>query len=254
MKRADVLLTEKGLCPSRTKAKELIEIGAVEYLFQGEWKRVSASSQKLSEDTELKILDSERLRFVSRAGLKLEGALRDFKISVQDRYVLDMGQSTGGFTDCLLQQGAKEVLGFDVGHDQLHESLRNHPQVKAFEGLHLKDLATVTETKSWLDGHLDLVVVDISFISVISAFEELCQFREKKFDVLALVKPQFEVGRENLNRSGIVKDLKAQDQVLKNLKLKIEKLGFEVSEFRASKLSGRDGNQEFFLFCKHSNK
>ncbi|HAG91180.1 MAG TPA: TlyA family rRNA (cytidine-2'-O)-methyltransferase [Bdellovibrionales bacterium] len=254
MKRADILLTEKGLCPSRTKAKELIEIGEVEYLFQGEWKKVSTSSQKLPEDVELKILDSERLRFVSRAGLKLEGALNDFNISVQDRYVLDIGQSTGGFTDCLLQQGAKEVLGFDVGHDQLHKSLKNHPQIKAYEGIHLQDLASITEIKSWLDQHLDLVVVDISFISVISAFEELCQFHGKKFEVLALVKPQFEVGRENLNRSGVVKDRKVQDQVLKNLKLKIEELGFEVSEFKASKLAGRDGNQEFFLFCKHSNR
>lgn len=254
MNRIDQLLHSKKLCPSRTKSKELIELGVVEAFLNGAWVQVTSPSQKLGEDTLLRVVDGERLKYVSRSGLKLEGALKHFIVSVENKYILDIGQSTGGFTDCVLQHGALEVLGLDVGHGQLHEDLKNDQRVKWFEGLHIKDLSENLRAMDWLKTHLDLVVVDVSFISIVKVFEVLKSLPLDQIIVMALVKPQFEVGKAQLSKSGVVKDQKVLKKSLDQILERLTQLNFESSEYYASPLLGGDGNQEFFLFSKFSNR
>jgi len=247
MKRLDQFLVLKGLAPSRTKAKELIEKGVIEIAGPNGWRAVTSASFTLSEETEVRVTESSLLRYVSRAGLKLEGALKDFSFSPQGLYVFDVGQSTGGFTDCLLQQGAKEVLGIDVGHGQLALKLAQDPRVKAYEGVHISELSLRSEILEWLQSHLDLCVIDVSFISVVKVFEALQTLKLSPYDVIALIKPQFEVGREALSKSGVVKSEKTVQQALALVKERIEELGFVVSDVKPSVLPGADGNQEYFF-------
>lgn len=249
--RIDQYLVQIRLAPSRTKAQELINSGAVEILKNGEWAKVSSSSLKVSDTDEVRLNDTTALKYVSRGGLKLEGALKDFALDVKGKNVFDIGQSTGGFTDCLLQHGAKAVLGIDVGHDQLVESIRENKKVKFFEGVHIKDLPTHAEILAYfVENPVDLCAVDVSFISVVKVFEALKKVPVTGFQILALVKPQFEVGRSELNKSGVVKDSATAKHFVDKVVETVEREGFKVLGLKPSVIAGGDGNQEYFLLAE----
>lgn len=248
--RLDQFITAKGLAPSRSKAQSLIVSGAVSLKVGEQWIVATSASQKVNDATEVKVTEPALLKYVSRAGLKLQGALEDLKMSVKGFRVFDIGQSTGGFTDCVLQNGAVEVLGIDVGHGQLHESLCKDPRVIAYEGVHISKLREYFEVMDWINKGFDLCVIDVSFISVIKVFEALKELRLKEYEILALIKPQFEVGREALNKAGVVKDIKLLERCLLSVENQIHALGFTVTGKVRAQITGTDGNQEYFFRCK----
>jgi 23S rRNA (cytidine1920-2'-O)/16S rRNA (cytidine1409-2'-O)-methyltransferase len=248
--RLDKVLVERGLVPSRTKAQALIEEGQVEILTKGKWIFAHSPSQ-LVGDQELRVASaSEVLRYVSRGGLKLEGALKRLDLSVKGWRCLDAGLSTGGFADCLLQFGASEVCGFDVGHGQLDAKLKSEPRLKWFDKVNVKDLARHKEIQAWIQGGIDLVVADLSFISLISVLPAITQAAPSSA-LLALVKPQFEVGPAALDKHGIA-DPKLFDDVKARVLLALEKCGFSVEDYFASQPKGQDGNQEFFVYASRT--
>lgn len=249
--RLDQALVKWGLAPSRTKAQELIENGSVEVHSGSTWKTAKAASDKLSEQENkpenLRLKESELLKYVSRGGLKLESALRHLRLNVKDWICLDCGQSTGGFTDCLLQEGAAKVVGFDVGQAQLHEKLQKDSRVLSFENLHLKDAITKVELLSVKPaGGFDLIVADLSFIPAEKTLPFFATFGNR---LLLLVKPQFEVGAENLTKKGLVKDPSLYEKVRERVIELARAEGWNVLDYFPSGVEGRDGNREFFLFA-----
>lgn len=244
--RLDQALTHLKVAPSRSKAQELIRAGKVEIRIHDNWRLVTDVSYSVENlrNEDVRLRDDEILKYVSRGGLKLEGALRHLQIDVAGWRCLDVGQSTGGFTHCLLEHGAAHVTGLDVGHDQLHQSLRQDPRVTAFEGWHLKDLASLAL------GAVDLCVVDVSFISLRQVFPALQAALPKGTRILALVKPQFELDAKSLNKKGVVKD----EQLLHNVRNQIYDwavaLGLRVHDYFPCAIRGQDGNQEFFVYAE----
>jgi 23S rRNA (cytidine1920-2'-O)/16S rRNA (cytidine1409-2'-O)-methyltransferase len=241
--RLDQALTQLQIAPSRSKAQELIRAGKVEVLIRDEWRLVTDVSYSVDNlnNESVRLLDDQILKYVSRGGLKLEGALRHLNLEVRGMRALDVGQSTGGFTHCLLEHGAAHVTGVDVGHGQLHDLLKNNPQVTAFEGVHLRDLPQMQI------GPLDICVIDVSFISLRQVFPVLKTFLKPGCQLLALVKPQFELDAKSLNKKGVVKD----EQLLHNVRDQIYDLaaecGWIVRDYFPSPIRGQDGNQEFFV-------
>lgn len=245
--RLDKYLLTAGLAPSRSKAQELIDEGRVEVCKNDQWSLASSPSQMIG-DEKVRLLESEVLKYVSRGGRKLEGALRDFKVDVKNLKCLDLGQSTGGFTDCLLQNGAKLVVGADVGHDQLHPQLKNDPRVHWFEGLHIEKLA---ENQNFLkaiptDG-FDLVVADLSFISLFSVLPHILGWSSQ---AILLVKPQFEFS--HLGKKQLVIDANLFQDLRNEGERRLQDLKWNLIAVAESKIRGKDGNQEFFLYAKKS--
>lgn len=245
LKRIDVWLVETGLAPSRAKAQEMIEEGLV--LLRGQV--VRASSLKVAEDLphgEIQIHAQDVLKYVSRGGRKLESALREIGLSVRGWSILDLGQSTGGFTDCLLQSGANHVTGVDVGQGQLDPRLRVDPRVTIYEQLHLKDLESHPDFRA---KKFDLTVADLSFISSLARLSDLMRWSPK---LLLLVKPQFELGPEALNKKGLVQN----PELISDLKVRFQRrltdLGGTLEAWIPSGLPGKDGNQEYFLYAKNN--
>jgi 23S rRNA (cytidine1920-2'-O)/16S rRNA (cytidine1409-2'-O)-methyltransferase len=251
--RLDVYLVQQKLANSRTQAQDFIQNGFVSNV-QNEMKLVLNKSNYIVKETDKIVVDSNQLqKFVSRAGLKLEAALKHLNLTVQDKVVLDVGQSTGGFTDCLLQRGAKQVVGIDVGHGQLHESLKNHPKVISFENLNAKDLSVNTSfLRSVPVNQFDLIVADVSFISLGKIIPSIANFIPADGEYLLLVKPQFECGRENLDENGLVKDIKIYKAVEADISAKALEHFKNVQEYFPSEVLGKDGNQEFFIYGKKS--
>lgn len=253
-KRIDLLLVEMGKVPSRTKAQDLLKNQSLRLRTAKGWQTEISPSQIFSADEilEIEFLASDELKYVSRAGLKMEGALTDCQWNVAGLSLLDIGISTGGFTDCLLQAGARQVIGVDVGHDQLHPKLKNDERVVLIEGCNARDLS---KNKTVLDntpqGGFPGVVIDVSFISLALILPEVVKFLSAEGRVLALVKPQFELGPENLDRSGIVKDSKLYPILETKVKSMAEASGLVVESYFASKVPGKDGNREFFLYARH---
>lgn len=247
--RADVLLCNQNLAESRSKAQDFIAEGLAWYKEQGQWKQIVKANQQLDEQVELKIQIGQANKFVSRGGLKLQYALEQSGMQVADEICLDLGQSTGGFTDCLLKNGAKKVVGLDVGHDQLHESLKNNSQVIYFEKTNLREFQINTQFIAHIPvGGFRRVVADLSFISLASVLSEIAQLTVQGGELLLLVKPQFEVGAKNLSRGGIVKNLKSIEELQGKIKSQCETVGIQVKIYFASGIEGRDGNQEYFIF------
>jgi 23S rRNA (cytidine1920-2'-O)/16S rRNA (cytidine1409-2'-O)-methyltransferase len=246
--RADQKLLQLALAPSRTKAKQLIEDGAVEWRSGAEWQVVKSPSQPIPENSELRLLKSDLLRYVSRSGLKLEGAIERLALRFDGFNVLDVGQSTGGFTDCCLQYGAAQVLGIDVGRDQLHHSLRQNPQVEFFEGVNAKDLERLPEFESRQES-FDLLVCDVSFISIKKVVPHLLFCLKPQAEVLLLVKPQFELGVDAIGRGGLVRGIDVTELEQDFIQW-TRNLGLQPLDFFATKLTGQDGNQEYFLYGK----
>lgn len=252
--RLDLLLVQKKLANSRTQAQDLIKNGYVSILQNTQKKILLKPNHEIQEDQfDLVSVDENVLqKYVSRGGLKLESALKHLNLDIQNFTALDIGQSTGGFTDCLLQQGAKSVVGIDVGRDQLHYSLKSHSRVQFFESLHVNELSTHKEfLKSVPKDGFDLIVADVSFISLAKVMAFLKPYLKSAGLYLLLVKPQFEAGPNALDKNGIVKDEKMYAIVQNTISEEAKRIFGEVTDYFASELQGKDGNQEFFIYGKN---
>ena len=232
---------------SRSKAQELIKSGAVQKQINNSIKKVVSTSEKINELAVYHIVDSTLLKYVARSGLKLERALEQSKINVKNMTALDIGLSTGGFSECLLNHGAKKIIGVDVGHDQLHERLKQH--VEFYDGVNAKNLSNYTQMKPNLKS-FDLVVIDVSFISLEFILPEAYKFLKSGGKLLSLVKPQFELGSKALNKKGVVKDPSLYKELEEKLTQLAQKLNFNVIDFFESSIEGGDGNREFFIYAE----
>jgi 23S rRNA (cytidine1920-2'-O)/16S rRNA (cytidine1409-2'-O)-methyltransferase len=237
-KRIDIELTKRGLTRSRTKAQELIEGGYV--LCNGEL--VDKKSHLVSGIDNITIIDNETLKYVSRGGLKLEKAIEEFNIDFFNKKIMDVGSSTGGFTDCALQHGAKEVVAIDVGRDQMDRELRDNPKVKLYEGTHIKDVPL-----SFFED-VDYITIDVSFISLTKVYEKIAESRVN-VEVISLIKPQFECGKKIATKyRGMILDKKVHKSVLEKVIKKINNLGFFVKNLTSSPVRGGDGNIEYISY------
>lgn len=253
MKRLDQALVSWGLAPTRSKAQQLIKQGEVEVHQKGQWQKIEQTSFNVQhlrpEDVRLNE-SSNTLKYVSRGGLKLEAALDHLQLNVDGWRCLDVGLSTGGFADVLLGRGAAGVLGIEVGRDQLHPSLHQECRLTAIEGLHIKDAASDERVVSWLKNGVQLAVVDVSFISLKQVLPHLKNLLPPKAMLLALFKPQFEVGPEFLNKRGIVKDADQVSELRKKMSTALDQQEFSSLEDFPCAIKGQDGNQEYFFFAR----
>jgi 23S rRNA (cytidine1920-2'-O)/16S rRNA (cytidine1409-2'-O)-methyltransferase len=246
-KRIDILLVERGLVPSRERAQAMILAGRV----LADEQKVQKSGHAVAEDCELRLLGSD-MRYVSRGGLKLEAALQHWKIAVEGAVCMDVGASTGGFTDCMLQHGAASVLAVDTGYGQIDARLRADARVRLLE----KTNARYLEPQQVPEA-VELMAMDVSFISatqvlpavVSAAFGDKGQTRR---EVVLLVKPQFEVGRALVGKGGIVRDEAAQLGAVAKVREAVEALGGEGIEIIDSPILGTEGNREFLLHASFS--
>ena len=244
MLRADALLVAQKLAPSRTAAQWLIKEGRVSWAGGP----IAKPAMELPDDTPLTVAADPDAHYVSRGGQKLAGALSETGLEVAGKRCLDVGQSTGGFTDCLLQNGAKHVVGVDVGHDQLHPQLRVDPAVTAIEGINCRALTAADLGNAMPADGFDLIVGDVSFISLTLILPQLPALLAAHGDLLMLVKPQFEVGPGNLGKGGIVRDPALYGEVEQKLRNSAQNLGLTVKAWLDSPITGGDGNREFFIW------
>jgi len=240
--RADQLLVERGMAPTRSAAQRLIATGAVRWRAPAGWRVPAKAGEDLPSGAEVEVTDDAELRFVSRGGLKLEGALARLGIDVTGMTCLDLGQSTGGFTDALLQRGAKHVLGVDVGHGQLHPRLAADPRVTALEGVNARHL----EAAQLPVARFDLIVGDLSFISLTLVLPAIVNLLGDGH-LLLLVKPQFELQPVDIGSGGQVKTAAAYGHVEKRLKKACAGHGLAVLDWFDSATPGSDGAREFFV-------
>ena len=271
--RADQLLVERGLAASRSQAARLIAAGLRWRMDDGDgdarasrgaaWRTVSKNGEVLPESAELELVDAAEARYVSRGGLKLEGALRVVGLDVSGQCCLDVGQSTGGFTDCLLQHGARAVTGVDVGHGQLHVRLKADARVTALEGINARSL----DQRDWpsagiesggapgfraasADTHrsaFDLIVADLSFISLTLVLPALEPQLKPHGHMLLLIKPQFELQPGQIGKGGIVRDPALYASVEKRLRDACAAVALDVRRWFESPVAGGNGNREFFI-------
>lgn len=233
--RIDVYLAESGLVSSRTEAKRFIDEGAV-YV---NGKQISKSSLDVDGSEEITV-DKSVKEFVSRGGVKLKGALLEFHIDVNGKLCLDVGASSGGFTDCLLKSGAAHVIAVDSGSGQLHDSIRRDDRVTVFENYNARYMK-----RADLEYSPSLAVMDVSFISAAYIIPAVYDVLAEGGEFVCLIKPQFEVGRANLGKGGIVKDSKARAEAVKKVTDFATGCGFKVNGIMQSTIKGGDGNIEF---------
>lgn len=249
--RLDQYLVSHLNVESRNKAQLLIESNQVVRI---EKDREIVLTKPSFEVTEIiapfiKIKSIESLKYVSRAGFKLESALIHTNLSVQNKIVLDVGQSTGGFTDCLIQGGAGKVIGIDVGEGQLHPKLKSSSQVHFFEKINARYLSKETAFNLSVPAHgFDIVVCDVSFISILYILEEMMTYLKSGGYFLFLIKPQFECGPEHLNKNGIVTSDAVYNDIEKKVTEAIQKLSCQILDYFESAIEGKDGNKEFFIY------
>ncbi len=234
--RIDKLLVDRGLVESRTKAQALVMAGAVLVNEQ----LIHKPSEVFSHDATIRIKANATPRYVSRGGIKLEAALREFNIGVRDLVCLDVGASTGGFTDCLLQYGAQRVVALDVGHNQLDWKIRNDRRVEVREEVNARHLAP-----SDFEDKFDLITIDVSFISLTKVLPAVVPLLMKNGRIVALIKPQFEVGKGEVGKGGIVRDPLQHQRVIAEVNGMAESLGLQVVGLIESPIKGADGNVEF---------
>lgn len=237
--RLDVLLVERGLAPSRERAQALLLAGQVRV--NGE--RAEKPGAQIARDARVEII-GETFRYSSRGGLKLEGALQDFHLSPSDRVCLDVGSSTGGFTDCLLQHGAKKVYAVDVTVQQLDWKLQQDPRVVMIErNARYLQPADLPEKP-------DFVVADVSFISLSKILPSLLPIAAPHVEFLILVKPQFELERGEIGKGGIVRDPALHQKAIERVSAAASSAGLDVFGVKPSRLEGAEGNREFFLHAR----
>ena len=248
--RADQLLLQQGLVPTRSAAQRLIERNAVRWLGPKGWAVVNKAGLDVPEGCEIEITDDAELRFVSRGGLKLEGALKHCGIDVTGLDCLDLGQSTGGFTDALLQAGAKRVVGIDVGHGQLHPKLQADARVVCFEGINGRDVAGTAFEAANTPHSFGFVTADLSFITSTHVLPTMVEYLAPGGHLLVLVKPQFELQPAQIGKGGIVKDKVHFAEVETRLWQACKGLGLKVQKYFESPIKGGNGNTEFFVWAK----
>jgi len=236
--RIDRLLFERGLADSRTRAQAIVMSGAVLVNNQ----RINKPSELVDPEAEIRIkgADDPTSRYVGRGGVKLEAALREFAIEVQDALCLDVGASTGGFTDCLLQHGARKVIAVDVGHNQLDWRLRNDRRVEVREGVNARYLK-----REDFDEQFDLAVMDVAFISATKVMPAIAPLLRESGRLITLIKPQFEVGRGEVGKGGIVREAEKHQRVIAEVNQAAHELGLRVLRVIESPIQGADGNIEF---------
>lgn len=235
------MLVEQGLAKSRTQAQTLIMAGQVCVGDQ----LIQKASEIFPAETVFRLKKGAQAKYVSRGGEKLEGALKSAGLDVTGFKCLDIGISTGGFTDCLLQHGAQTVVGLDVGHNQLDWKISQDNRVKAYEGINARQIPDTLIMEK-----IDLVVIDVSFISLTHILSQAWRFLEQGGYLLALVKPQFEVEKGQVGKGGIVKDPLLHSQVQEKIKNHATEIGFKVEKLFPSPIEGTDGNKEFFIFAR----
>ena len=241
--RADSYLTVNGFVESRTRAARLISEGKI--VIDG--KKVSKPSEEIV-DREHEVVITEEDVYVGRGGLKLEAAIDSFKIDVSGKRCLDVGASTGGFTDCLLQKGAAQVYAVDSGKGQLHKKLLDDPRVVNIEGYNARELSADEL------GCFDLAVMDVSFISQTLIHPALATVLNDGAAFVSLIKPQFEAGRQALGKNGIVKDKKDRESAILKVVESAQICGFELAGLINSPITGGDGNREYLaLFIRNKN-
>lgn len=251
--RADQLLVERGLAASKSQAQRLIASGVRWRLLPGDWTTVSKNGQELRETVELQAVDNAETRFVSRGGLKLDGALQRVALDVRGMHCLDVGQSSGGFTDCLLQRGAQRVVGVDVGQGQLHPRLRDDVRVVCIERCNARDLTAEALTEAGgpaAAAPFDLIVGDLSFISQTLVWPALMPLLKAGGHVLMLVKPQFELQPEHIGKGGLVKNEASYPLVRERIEQVVKDSGLALLDYFESPITGGDGNREFLVFAR----
>jgi len=245
--RADQLLVERGLASSRSQAVRLIA-GGLRWFDGTTWNAVRKNGEIVPDTAELELADAAEARYVSRGGLKLEGALRESGVDPAGFRCLDVGQSTGGFTDCLLQRGAQQVVGVDVGHGQLHARIASDERMVAIEGLNARSLTPDDlVTAGVAEPMFDLIVGDLSFISLTLVLPALMPLLAPAGQLLLLVKPQFELQPGQVGKGGIVRDAALYAVVEQRLRDACAALELQVLRWFESPIAGGDGNREFFI-------
>ena len=241
--RIDKILVERGLAESRTKAQALVMAGVVLVNEQ----RVEKASDQFARDAPIRVkhADDPASRYVGRGGLKLEAALREFQLDVNGTICLDVGASTGGFTDCMLQNGAAKVFAIDVGHNQLDWRLRNDPRVEAREGVNARYLQP-----NDFPVKFDLAVIDVSFISATLVLPAIVPLIKEGGAIVTLIKPQFEVGRGEVGSGGIVRDPAKRAEAIEKVNQTAADLQLRVAGVIESPIQGAEGNIEFLALYK----
>lgn len=239
--RADILCVKQGLFESREKAKRAIMAGIV----YNDCNRIDKPGEKISLESELRI-KGKQLKYVSRGGLKLEKAIKELGFDVKDKTMLDIGASTGGFTDCALQNGAKYVYALDVGTNQLAWKIRVNPNVKVMEKTNFRYCK-----KSDFEKNIERVTIDVSFISLSLILPTLAEIVEKNAEICALIKPQFEAGKDKVGKGGIVRSKTVHIEILEKIYYLATGLGFEMLELTYSPITGGEGNIEYLTILKY---
>ncbi len=282
--RADLFLVEHGHATTRSQAQRLIASGVHWRVDEAvAWKKIAKNGDEIPAAAELQLLDTTEAKYISRGGLKLEGALKSTGLDVTGLRCLDIGQSTGGFTDCLLQHGAAQVVGVDVGHGQLHDSLRSDERVVCIEGVNARSLTAEELTEHYrralhgssleddtfadveedgysdqdMDGFdpvFDFLTGDLSFISLTLVLPAVARLLKADGQLLMLVKPQFELQPGQIGKGGIVRDPVHFEFVEKRLKDTCAALGLDVKAWLASPIAGGDGNREFFIHTQKGHE
>jgi len=259
--RLDSLMVAKGLIDSREKAKALILAGKV--FVNGN--KAAKAGVFVRPETEIKIL--QKMPYVGRGGIKLEYALRNFNVDVRDKIAMDVGASTGGFTDCLLQNGCKKVYAVDVGYGQLDWKLRNDPRVILLEKTNIRYLDEKIRSESHLESfptartgnqglkdliesNIDIATVDVSFISLLKVIPKVISFLKKNGEIIALIKPQFEAERKDVGKGGVVKNKDKRHEIIERILKGVKNIGLEVKGNVKSRLVGAKGNIEYFVYLK----
>ncbi len=251
--RADQLLVERGLAATKSQAQRFIASGVRWRLHGGPWHTVAKNGEELRETAELEVLNTDESRFVSRGGLKLEGALSRCGLNVSGWRCLDVGQSTGGFTDALLQAGAAQVVGVDVGQGQLHPRLRQDPRVVCIEKCNARELSaeSLVQANPSAVAPFDLIVGDLSFISQTLVWPAIVPLLQPGGAMLMLVKPQFELQPEHIGKGGLVKDASSYTLVQQRMTQACADQGLALRDYFESPITGGDGNREFFVWACH---
>lgn len=241
-KRIDLLLVERGLAPSRERAQALLLSGAVLVNEQ----KITKSGTTVAEDCEIRLLGADH-GYVSRGALKLIAALDAWSVSIKDRVGLDVGASTGGFTQVLLERGARRVHAIDVGHNQLDWKIRSDARVVVKEGVNARYL-----TAEDLPESVDVIVIDVSFISLAKILPATLAFASADADWVTLIKPQFEAGREHIDKGGIVRSEEVRRRVVEEVKSAGESLGLRSVGLIESPITGSEGNIEYLMHWKRA--